>query len=685
MNAILYDLLNLIVTNEGKEDLENVAKALGITKRMALYYVDKLNDVLSTVDKTKLIYSNGQLSINKPSDVIIEKLLKNIPLNDYILDINERCEIILLMIGLSKNRITLEYLIEELQVSRSTILNDLLLVRNSLLEHKVELNNNITEGYYFEGDEFTIRYILFNNFHSKINPFIEAIKVKFLINECYQDNSSCMSKRWYCELEATLISCETKMGRYFSYYSISDIVFSLLIVYLRCKRTTINIQDDELFKDNYIYAANKLFLKMKEIGLEVDEQEIKYIQILLMSAKVFSIDEISKDDAILEVSNEILSSFKKITHIDFLSNYDIYRMFLLHARPMYFRAKYKIKMTSLLDQTLLKKDNKYSFITNNILDEIEVKYNLYFDDIERVYVALYLGSMDLAIKERKNQDEIILVCGFGVGTSIYLKQQLEKIVGNEFLFVACDVRNYEQKINSNTKLIISTLDNESLQNSENITIPIIHLPMIMTSKLRLQLFEWKSSLKNENMNFNQLLSIVEKSANIKNKDTLTNELIEYFTAVNTISMHSNENILNETMIQIFEEEMDFDNAVKTVGQCLIDEGCIDTPYLDDIIAITHQSGAYAECHPKVLLAHAKPTVHTHKFSVALGVFKKPVKLEQWDKEFNLIFVVSIVDGHSHVDALSRIIDVLSQDNNYQKIHLMSESYEIYRLFNEAVN
>ena len=94
-----------------------------ITTRAVRYYIDNINYYLQKYSMPEIYIKNGKLYFSLDNNALID-FFKKIPINEYLLSQDERKKYILFNF-LFKNNITISRLERFLNVSRTTIKNDI--------------------------------------------------------------------------------------------------------------------------------------------------------------------------------------------------------------------------------------------------------------------------------------------------------------------------------------------------------------------------------------------------------------------------------------------------------------------------------------------------------------------------------------------------------------------------------
>ena len=91
MNTFVVRMLQMLLNN-GKTDIQDVLKQLGLTKRMALYYQKRLNDFLQAAGMGETQLRDEVLYLENCDPEAVRLLLEDMDLNQYDLETKERQE-----------------------------------------------------------------------------------------------------------------------------------------------------------------------------------------------------------------------------------------------------------------------------------------------------------------------------------------------------------------------------------------------------------------------------------------------------------------------------------------------------------------------------------------------------------------------------------------------------------------
>lgn len=347
---------------------------------------------------------------------------------------NNRIVYILNQFLLDNDHIKLETFEEKMFVSKSTIQNDLKVVREILAQYNLELVNRPHYGLSIKGEEYMKRLCLSNYIVDRVN------------NETGTDMDEIhlFNEEVYNKLHKIIVG---KVNKY--KIEISDISLENLAIHITiaCKRieegffigpVVGHVIDEYPFEK---MVANEIIKDVQEFtGLSFSKSEIDYIIIHLVGTKLLHKEELSEYSKYDEVDNIVTCMLKRLKtelNWDFSHDHEFIQAITLHIRPAMNRLRYKMN------------------IRNPLLREIKIKYPIAFEgaviaskcikdylsmevgEHEIAYIALHIGVALERMKTRNKQvKRVIIVCASGVGSAKLLYYRLQNVFERELEIVA---------------------------------------------------------------------------------------------------------------------------------------------------------------------------------------------------------------------------------------------------------
>lgn len=139
-------------------------------------------------------------------------------------------------------------------------------------------------------------------------------------------------------------------------------------------------------------------------------------------------------------------------------------------------------------------------------------------------------------------------------------------------------------------------------------------------------------------------------------------------------------LLRQEDVRILQDARDWRDAVNQSMQTLLDREFITPGYIDTIIRLTDEVGAYYLLLPELALLHARPTDGVNRSGMSLTLLRNPVTFPGKKTPTPLLIGLAAQDTSGHLDALAELGTLLNKDENLQKMIHAETEQELYRIF-----
>lgn len=112
------------------------------------------------------------------------------------------------------------------------------------------------------------------------------------------------------------------------------------------------------------------------------------------------------------------------------------------------------------------------------------------------------------------------------------------------------------------------------------------------------------------------------------------------------------------------EAGNWEEAVRMSCESLEADNTVEANYKEDIIACIKKYGPYIIIMPDVAMPHSQEgATGVHKTAIAFMKLEKPVSFEPGDpeKDARLFFTLASCDSQQHLDNMSRLSEILSDE------------------------
>jgi Transcriptional antiterminator len=362
------EIIKLLISSPTYVTTYDISATTNINRRLVREYIPNIKAFLSTCGFVLLSKpSKGYMIQEKSSSLqylqsLIEDIERNRDTLHPTLPYERQCYILKRLIDLN-NYIKIDTLADELLFSRSTISNDLIYIKkDTLLKYHLSLKQKPNYGICIDGEEIHKRQplcdFLFTNFtHSQM--LYDFLDTFFSNPEDYH-----------------FIEIINKYNIDMSDIALSDFLISLSVCIERInKGYTIDseIHDFNNYIDRIEYiAAKELASYIEErFKIIVNQYEIQHIAILLICKRSTTRMQITKDEKIIHLVQNIFDEIQKQTLITFDNN-NFKRIFSLHVEAALIRQKYleKIRHPLYLElKTCYPLAYELALITSSIIEK----------------------------------------------------------------------------------------------------------------------------------------------------------------------------------------------------------------------------------------------------------------------------------------------------------------------------
>ncbi|MDN6139873.1 MAG: PTS sugar transporter subunit IIA [Tetragenococcus koreensis] len=626
-------------------ELDDIAKLLGVsprTVRNSFFEIDEFlqsNNLNGLEKQVQVTYSLGD------SRNLIEKALSNGDFSndkeDFWQEPTFRLQFIYNKIFWEERRITIEYIMDYLLVSRSTVSNDLKELRKIAKRKNISIHFEKERGFYLVGTEENKRelYFIFIEKAMHSNEYLKDLEVSdrsfinYWIKKVEEELMIQMTDNSFQKFETiiTVIIKRIKSKRYVTEkyqsnvgYSVNETEFVGNNCRLLEKYFNISIIPSEIsFISNQLYQRQ--FIKNEVIyqGFKVN-LDILANNVIKEISKELKID-LTKDKELYEnLALHFQTTITKDTDISDLINEEMYKK-IRNMYPAVYSAVKKV-MNHVFNQqhVSVSNDKEYSFVTLHLISSMEKMKNIYTRNLN-----------------------VFLVCHMGVGTSQFLKNKLEQYFNFSMEVVTKD---YLQKYQYDADMIISTIP------LENIDAPFVEVSAFL-SELdinKIQLVEKKV--------------LDEKMVQEKYTEGSYEPMLKELLTENTIETQVNVN--------------DWKEAIIYGGKILEKEGAVDRTYTNSMIESVEKFGPYIVIAPHIALAHASSKDGVHKIGMSLITLGEGINFgNKKNDPVYAVICLAAIDHNSHLKALSELVEALKEDR-FNRLLFSSDKEGIMQYINK---
>ena len=133
-------------------------------------------------------------------------------------------------------------------------------------------------------------------------------------------------------------------------------------------------------------------------------------------------------------------------------------------------------------------------------------------------------------------------------------------------------------------------------------------------------------------------------------------------------------------VQICEKANDWREAIKISVQPLEQGGYVKSCYKDGIIENVEKLGPYIMIADEIAMPHARPEQGAIETQIGITLFREGVRFDGKETTARLFVTLAAKDSDSHVDALVKISELLSDDAKVEMILAAPDVQTLYHYF-----
>ena len=675
--------------------LKDIEVGINVTRRQATYRIDKLNMLLKsegvpliTIDST---YAKGILIDQKTAEAI-NRLLSCSELEEqYYLSKKERLIYMYLMMFLNREYLCLNHFTDSLSMSRSTVLLDFKELVQYLEEEGIEVKNNRRRGYFLIGSEMQIRRIMMKYVNYALTEDVSRKVFDIFIDDYNLDNFN----------RASLVITELSRKHHIRFIEERLVEFIYIFIFLKARMQSGENAADEI--EQLIDSSVMMSMKEYEFTLDllknykdtenIRSADINYIASWILGISFGDINEETKDCILIsDIIGKIMARFEWLSGVRYSDTEKIFIQLYSHFRPAYYRLTFKLPIYNPLCEKVKEEYKEMYQLVEETMKPFNVIFGGEIPPEEIAYLTMHFAVIYTSgRKEREieKQKTALVVCSNGIGTSFILYNELTKLFPELHFLSPMDSVNLD-KISEHVDIIFAT---NYISNSIKTDIPVINVRPIMSITERYQVMREVylqigcKSLKQPNVDM--VMSIISKYTDIREENSLYNELLTYFSKTHTIKNEDCKklhlvDIVRPSIISLGIEASDWEDAVRKAYEPMVKEGFITYNYVEETIASINIVGPYVVITKHVALSHINSQAGALGLAMGIGTLKKPVCFGNKENDpVKYIFSLSAIDNETHLCAMSEFVELLNDKKFYEMLDKAQDSQEVMKFIERS--
>jgi len=676
------EILNNLIKGE-KYNFKLISEKYGVSDRAARYYINNIDSILQLLDYkiTKKVKNSIYLDTNQDFKSLFEILEKI-----HKLSIEDRIDILKLILFFDEKGLNITKICKELEISRTTIKKDLKLISEEFKMQGIELIYKNVDGYHINGSfqKILIKKIellekLFDSLNDK--NFSKVIKTQvfdYFFKYIKQKNIE-NAKKFIVEIEKVMFLNinEESYNKIFSY------VLLLLNFEKDCENKKDFTAKKFLIHTEEYKKIEKILQKILNKN-ETKSETLIEITDLIMGININSLKNNSFEDWINEelIIKKMISKVSKIVKTDLTRDEILYNGLLYHIKPAMYRIKNNIQITNSVFQELILEKDPILEVVNRAIEEIEGLFEVKFPEDEIALMGFHIkASIERNTSEKTKK--VILICGLGYGSSKVLEQSLKENYDLDivdvlpYYLIKTSMPNYK-----NIDLILSTIDLEKTYD-----IPVIKINPLLKEQDFILLSKYGIRKNITKISLKQIMDIIKNNTTITDeyklindlKNKLENKIIDDLSEAGTIL----KKMLNKNNVQFVNKVSNWKEAITKAGNILQKNGFIKQEYIEEMIKLIEKHGAYIIIEEGMAIPHAPISKNILKTGISLLIVKEKVLFPN-GKGANIFLSFATINKTEHLGILNDLFELITKYNFIEKISKITEYEELEEYFRKEL-
>lgn len=674
MNKRVYEILKFIVEENGRTNLKEISIVTKANERTIRYDIEKINEIFES-QGISLIQKQSKGEFYHEN---IEEINIFIKSNFKEIFFNEHRQLIILIKVLFQGEICIPQLCKEFDLTRTTIKTELVEVKKILKENALELEvSNL--GLKLSGEEQNLRNLQLKLVNEYGNTILEKdLERKYIYNFIKEKYLNISMKEiekfvnYIVKQLNTVITDET-------YFILSNYIL-IMINRIQSGNEIKKSNNIKFYEDTKEYEVLKKSISLieKNFNIEISNLELIKLTDYFLGCSNFSLSNLAyKEWLEIEILvKKIVLQFKKLHKVDLSKDDTLINGLVNHIKPALHRVKNGLKLQNSISKEVSEKFPTLYKDTNEALFILDELLGIPMNEDEVSFIALHFKTaLDRWRSRREQTKNIILICGYGYGTSKLLEQQLKQRYNINILdTIPLNQLNnidFSRKID----LIITTLTTVDIDTE----IPIVSINTILKEKdiETLDLYNLPKHL--DKVSLSVICDTISKHCEINNKKVLVKDLKSILEGkiIDDLKERGKKlsDFINTDVIKLKQKVETWQEAIQVAGELLVESGYVNEKYIQTMINKVEKYGSYIVITNLLAIPHGELSEDVNCSGMALVSLDKPVYFpDKKPVKYLLAFCGTV--SKDYLDALTQFLELVDNCDFLETIEKSSSPKKI---------
>lgn len=678
-NQKSLELLDILLEQDDFVTIEQLAQKVGISSRSVRYWLDRLDEELFSIQLPLIERkrSHGIRYILTPDERF--RLQHHITRSEriaYGLSAEERSDALLSLLLSNPSYVTLQWLAEQLDVSRTTVITDIQHLRKALKASGLRIDGKANHGIRLIGEEQALRRCALSLFRrsvvrdSDITPrALTAITT--VITDTLPTASSALASTDINFIEECVSEAEKQLETSFSDESFYSLTTHIAVALQRIEQgNEIHLPHTDL--ESYrttpeFLAASAIAGRLEtKYGFPIPYPEIGYITMHLLSATVHRIKPANAADLRLQViTHQFMQDVATTLSIpELLTDEQLFQGLYDHLKPALYRLRNSIQVANPILERIKREYGIVFAAVAKGLTPIAGAYGKMFGDAEIGYLALHVSAaVERLHTEFGRYRRVLVVCGSGIGTASLLSAKLRQHFAIQIAAVTAKRRFQELVASVQPDIIVSTVP----LTHETLPVIVVH-PLLTEMDLQMLQSYLPSYRSLPATLISQVVTIMQRHGTIHNESALRHDLATLLNVNPTLVQQGGEilmlqNLLTPKTVCVQAQAKNWEELVRIGGQIMVANGLVTPNYIDAMVKTVTEMGPYIVIAPGIAMPHARPEDGALQVGVAVVALAEPVNFGNAENDpVSVAVFLCAVDKTAHLQVLSDLMGLFEDEN-----------------------
>lgn len=422
--------------------IQQIADTYSVSVRTIYYDIDSINKLLDASNSGHVVVANRTVDGTAVDWSSVNTVAS--PLNHYSFSAEERRAMSLLRIALSCDRVSIATLMDVFEVSRNTVIADIRSIKEQVKDYRIELSSLQGSGYRLNGEERSVREVLWNEIQAlqsvecrnALRAFLQQTLVQATREEIdFFELCRCLVKQYETDLDTRCFLGEN--GSELMMIQASWLR-SLAGHWIEMGR-----EEQAALMGTLSYRSIQCSsFKLAQSGLALPSPELLYITSLLLGIKTVSFSgQIDEDAYVNRLAERLATNFERVSCLNYVDKSIVCNQMSNHIRPLYYRLKYGLQADNPLANDIKKAYPMTFEFTRRAAEETGL-YQLTDNEVGYLTIYLTAGLDRKMLEDGDTSSEKVLVVGAENNATVaLLKRQITDACGIVLDYSIADIKD----------------------------------------------------------------------------------------------------------------------------------------------------------------------------------------------------------------------------------------------------